>query len=1463
MRRLFKVGSNRHDTGKVTIAWQPDGNFLASAGKNGVVQITDRHGDIVDEVPMTTPAPIISLSWDKDGDFLAILQDGNGVIPLWSLTTRRVTPLETNQRDPTFLAWSKTGPQLAIGTVKGALLIYNKTKKQKIPIVGKHSKRINCGCWSNNGNKLVLGSDDKNITISNENGDTLLQTELKIAPIQLFFSSSSSAKGNDDDVVSSNLNGKSIHLLNILDEHEDPVELIFQTADGSNKYGEIIHHEWIGTATLLVGFSLGYLTIVGTESPSLGKEKQCQRFHSNMTTFSYNSVLKRVAFAGDDGIHVVDVQDFKESKGDFIPIEDLENGRVSGVHWSPDGQILSICTTAGNVYNFLAKMSILNAKYKTSIAYLSSLREISVVDAIRKGRPIDVSLKLEPSIIAIGAQHVAAGMNNRVYYHKLAAAGEESVQVNDQEYHLGTIREVQLNQHYAVILTDKKAMLHPIEPTPDSHESSKTFPIKDEGLYAIITSIALTDDFLYYGTEAGSVELFFLSEWKELPGAELRLENPIKKIYPNSNGTRVVVVTSLDEVVLFNPVIGGGVNQSILRFENTPMKIVSVIWDAKEKNVIMLYDGKYIHSYVYVQYSMKGSYLSKLGPVEVSNEGEINMKPDKVELVSGNFPLLSTNGVLTCQTVSGFLTTIVHPYFDQLVENINKNSDRSDKKLLAERFGQSLALLKLEAAWLTALELDKRQFWLALSGKAMETLNVELASRVYRQLGDAAMVMALQDCMHIEDRLLLAGHICMLFCDYQRAQDLFLASSRPQTALEMRRDLLQWDQALKLAQALMPSQVPDICVQYGQQLEFRDDNEGALRMFDSAINFQNSNGQNICPEHLVTMAMKGVARCDLRQGNLRQGIRIANDLEDKILYQECGEILEQQKQYSEAVTLHIKGEQYERAAYVYTKYLIKNDKSRISEAAAIMSKVNNDKLNSDFAKACKQNGRYDEAVKAYERAKDTDQIVELKLRHLDQVQQAFDLVRATSSTQGAILVSEYCQENNDFRSAIEFLLIAGKSDDALKLAQTHSLVEVYAAFLGDTISSDDALKVAHHYEKAQELGKAGKYYSLCGQYSRALKLFMQCGDREIDAAIEVVGKSQNESLTNQLIDFLLGEKDGIEKDANYLYRLNMSLKKYEQAAQTALILARQEQDMGQYPKAHNVLYETIRQLEEASTKVPLQLRQQFVLLHSYIRIKSLVKSGDHMGAARLLLRVVQNLTKFPMHSVPILTSTVIECHRAGLKTTAHEYAVMLMRPEYREHIDVNLKRKIEAIVRRRLEAGNEPTEELSPCPITNEMIPITQLESTSRDQIPMCIITGRHMVISDWCFCPVSKMPALHSAYMSYIESETNAVKLERENSGLTSGAPIIVVDPVLGKPVTSSEITLTTPEEATKYIQKYNNVLEEKKKEEGEGEGEEEEKVKEKKVRSNKARARRGSKKTTLLLDEKSKNSERSKKHK
>lgn len=178
-----------------------------------------------------------------------------------------------------------------------------------------------------------------------------------------------------------------------------------------------------------------------------------------------------------------------------------------------------------------------------------------------------------------------------------------------------------------------------------------------------------------------------------------------------------------------------------------------------------------------------------------------------------------------------------------------------------------------------------------------------------------------------------------------------------------------------------------------------------------------------------------------------------------------------------------------------------------------------------------------------------------------------------------------------------------------------------------------------------------RYYALCGHYPRALKLFLQCGDREIDQSIDVVGKANNDTLTHQLIDFLVGEKDGIPKDPNYIYRLYMALKKYEDAGKTALIISRQEQEMGKiikgegvfaymiciyignYILSRSVLYETIRQLEDYDVNVPLAMRTQFIILHSYELARRNVKLKDHMSAARLFVRVAQNISKFPLHAV--------------------------------------------------------------------------------------------------------------------------------------------------------------------------------------------------------------------------------------
>jgi WD repeat-containing protein 19 len=317
----------------------------------GIIHVTDRHGDIVDEIPMPTSAPILALQWDKDGEYLAILQDGNGVVPLWSVSSKRVVPLETNLRDLTFLSCATTKSQLlAIGTTKGHVVMCNKAREQLLSL-GKQAKMITCGAWNKNGNKLALGSAGQMLTVLNEKGDTLLHTEVPNSLLEVSFPPSSTV----DEVVCANLNGKSMLLYNFMDKSVDPVEFAFaRTSNGrSCRYGKIVRHQWVEEGLMLVGFSGGYLLTTSTNPHDLGVEKCCNKFHGqNLIAFDYNPQLQCVATAGDDGVRIIDIHDFNELKKDFISSNDLENGQISCVNWTSDGRILTVSTTSGNLYNF-------------------------------------------------------------------------------------------------------------------------------------------------------------------------------------------------------------------------------------------------------------------------------------------------------------------------------------------------------------------------------------------------------------------------------------------------------------------------------------------------------------------------------------------------------------------------------------------------------------------------------------------------------------------------------------------------------------------------------------------------------------------------------------------------------------------------------------------------------------------------------------------------------------------------------------------------------------------------------------------------------------------------------------------------------------------------------------------------------------------------------------------------------
>ena len=68
---------------------------------------------------------------------------------LWDAGTMKGSQIDSALKSSlSFLAWSKTSQLLAVGSVKGNLLIYNNVSQRKIPVVGKHQGSITCGTWT-------------------------------------------------------------------------------------------------------------------------------------------------------------------------------------------------------------------------------------------------------------------------------------------------------------------------------------------------------------------------------------------------------------------------------------------------------------------------------------------------------------------------------------------------------------------------------------------------------------------------------------------------------------------------------------------------------------------------------------------------------------------------------------------------------------------------------------------------------------------------------------------------------------------------------------------------------------------------------------------------------------------------------------------------------------------------------------------------------------------------------------------------------------------------------------------------------------------------------------------------------------------------------------------------------------------------------------------------------------------
>ncbi|NXW63068.1 WDR19 protein, partial [Eurystomus gularis] len=709
--QVFSLVERAWSGSPVRFAWQKTlGNFLAVTGGDRAVKIFDRHGQMKNEISL--PGNCIAMDWDKDGDTLAIITDKSSAIFLWDANTNKTSQVDSGMRDTmSLLLWSRVGTLLAVGTTKGNLLIYNRQTSRKIPILGKHTKRITCGCWSTE-NLLALGGEDKMITISNQEGDTIRQTSVSSDPSDMQFSVMKTDEriSTRESTVSVVVGKKTLFLFN-LNDPDNPIDLKFQ-----QPYGSIVTYKWYGDGYIMIGFSRGCFVVISTHIREIGQEIfQAHNHKDNLSSIAISQSLNKAASCGDNCIKIHDLSDLREMYA-IINLDD-ENKGVDQLAWTDDGQLLAVSTRRGSLHVFLTKLPVLGDACSTRIAYLTSLLEVTIANHVEREPLVTVSVEVEPSFVAVGVYHLAVGMNNRAWFYAL---GENNVKkLKDVEY-LGTVASMHLNSDYAAALFEGKVQLHMIESEGlDAQEERETrlFPADDDK-YRILCH-ALTADFLIYGTDTGIIHYFYIEDWQYVN--EYRHPVSVRKIFPDPSGTRLAFIDDKSDGFVYCPV-----NDRFFEIPNFSPTIKGILWEnwPMDKGVFIAFDDDKVYTYVFHKDAIQGSKVILAGGTEVPFSHK---------------PLLLYNGELTCQTQSGKTNNIhlsTHSFLGDL-KDFGPNE-------LTQMLTQTLMLKRFSEAWEVCILLNDQSHWNELGKACLHHMEVDFAIRVYRTMGDAGMVMSLE-----------------------------------------------------------------------------------------------------------------------------------------------------------------------------------------------------------------------------------------------------------------------------------------------------------------------------------------------------------------------------------------------------------------------------------------------------------------------------------------------------------------------------------------------------------------------------------------------------------------------------------------------------------------------------------------------------------------------------------------------
>jgi hypothetical protein len=279
------------------------------------------------------------------------------------------------------------------------------------------------------------------------------------------------------------------------------------------------------------------------------------------------------------------------------------SGKVASMNFSPNGNTLIIITQNGFVFGYILSTAVLISTYNELVAMLSSLSEVVLLSCSskKKGQLINnINLPFEPTGISLGPNHLAARLGNTVKFYrwlrdKMLISGGEEVNEIQCEYN---IKKVELGDGWAALLDDKNK-LHLIE-IENKQTKEKVFPVEGDRQ---IVQFFLTKMFLIYLDNTSRLKYYHIEDKNVI--MEHKPDNPILRIFPNKNGTKIILQHQNGETNLFFPT-----TESYHHLNLVTDRVDKVIWDNENQHEFVILNGNTAYSYVISKNNIFGNIVA-------------------------------------------------------------------------------------------------------------------------------------------------------------------------------------------------------------------------------------------------------------------------------------------------------------------------------------------------------------------------------------------------------------------------------------------------------------------------------------------------------------------------------------------------------------------------------------------------------------------------------------------------------------------------------------------------------------------------------------------------------------------------------------------------------------------------------------------------------------------------------------